>query len=51
MVIWGTNYMLVHLGKLVAELVLMVRISERDVLRKCTGYLQKICVWMFGDFG
>ena len=35
----GINYMLVHLGVLVAELVLMVQISERVVLRKCMGYL------------
>ena len=37
----GTNYMLVHLGMLVAELVLMVQISERVVLQKYTGYLGK----------
>ena len=47
----GTNYMMVHLGMLFAELVLVVRISERVVLRKCTGYLEKKCVWMFGGFG
>ena len=35
------NYMLVHLGVPVAELVLMVRISERVVLQKCMGYLGK----------
>ena len=46
----GINYMLVHLGVLVAELVLMVQISERVVLRKCTGYLGKKFVWMFGGF-
>ena len=37
----GLIYMLIHLGALVAELVLMVQISERVVLRKCTGYLGK----------
>ena len=37
----GTNYMLVHLGMLVAELVLMVQISECVVLQKYTGYLGK----------
>ena len=47
---WGTNYMLVHLGVLVAELVLVVQISERVVLQKCTGYLGKKFVWMFGGF-
>ena len=46
----GTIYTLVHLGVLVAELVLMVQISERAVLRKCTGYLGKKFVWMFGGF-
>ena len=44
------NYMLVPLGVPVAELVLMVRISERVVLQKCMGYLGKKCVWMFGGF-
>ena len=48
---WGTNYMLVPLGVPVAELVLMVRISERVVLQKCMGYLEKKFVWRFGDFG
>ena len=48
---WGTNYMLVHLEVPVVELVLMVRISERVVLRKCLDYLEKKFVWMFGDFG
>ena len=46
---WGTNYM-VHLGMLVAELVLVVRISGHVVLRKCTGYLEKknrVDVWGF----
>ena len=46
----GINYMLVHLGVLVAELVLVVQISARVVLRKCTGYLGKNFVWMFGGF-
>ena len=40
-VIWGIKNMLVHLGMLVAELVLVVRISERVVLQKCMGYLEK----------
>ena len=48
---WGINYMLVHLGMPVAELVPMVRISERVVLQKCRGYLEKKFVWMFGGFG
>ena len=47
----GINYMLVHLGVPVAELVLMVRISEGVVLQKCMGYLGKKFVWMFGGFG
>ena len=47
----GTNYMFVHLRMLVAELVLMVQISERVVLQKCTGYIGKKFVWMFGGFG
>ena len=48
----GTSYMLVHLGVPVAELVLMVQISERVVLQKCMGYLGlKKFVWMFGGFG
>ena len=50
MVKGNINYKLVHLGLHVAELVLMVQISERVVLRKCTGYLGKIFVWMFGGF-
>ena len=50
-VMWGTNYMLVHLGVPVAELALMVRISERVVLQKCMGYLERKLVWMFGGFG
>ena len=48
---WGINYMLVHSGIPVAELVLVVRISERVVLQKCMGYLEKKFVWMFGGFG
>ena len=48
---WGTNYMLFHLGVPVAELVLMVRISERVVLQKCMGYLENKFVWMYGGFG
>ena len=47
---WGTNDMLVHLEVPVAELVLMVRISERVILQKCMGYLEKKFVWMFGGF-
>ena len=39
---WGTNYMLVHLGMLVAELVLVVQISERVVLREI-----RVDVWGF----
>ena len=42
--------MLVHQGMLVAEPVLVVRISGRVVLRKCTGYLKKkmrVDVWGF----
>ena len=35
----GTSYMLVHLGVPVAELVLVVQISERVVLQKYMGYL------------
>ena len=48
---WGIKNMLVHLGMPVAELVLMVRISERVVLQKCMGYLEKKFVWIFGGFG
>ena len=48
---WGTNCMLVHLGILVNELVLVVQISERVVLQKCTGYLEKKFVWIYGGFG
>ena len=46
MVVLGISYMLVRLEMLVAELVLVVRISGR-VVRKCMGYLEKKCVWMF----
>ena len=46
-----TSYMLVHLGVPVAELVLMVQISERVVLQKCMGYLERKLVWMFEGFG
>ena len=38
---WGINYMLVHLGMLVAELVLVVQISEHVVLQKRMGYHEK----------
>ena len=48
---WGTNFMLVHLEVPVAELVRMVRISERVVLQKCMDYLEKKFLWMFGGFG
>ena len=49
---WGTSYVLVHLGVPVAELVLMVRISERVFLQNCMDYLgKKFVVWMFGGFG
>ena len=48
---WGTSYMLVHLGVRVAELVLMVRISERVVLQKGMDYLGKKFMWMFAGFG
>ena len=47
----GTSYMLVRLGVPVAELVLMVQISEHVVLQNCVGYLGKKFVWMFGGFG
>ena len=46
-----SSYMLVRLGVPVAELVLMVQISERVVLQKFMGYLGKKFVWMFGGFG
>ena len=48
---WGTSYMLFHLGVPVAELVLMIRISERVFLQKFMDYLGKKFVWMFGGFG
>ena len=41
MVVRGTNYMLVHLEGPVAELVLVVQISERVVLQRYMGYLGK----------
>ena len=44
---WGIDYILVDLGVPVAELALMVRISERVVLQKCSGYLEKKFVWGF----
>ena len=47
----GTSYMLVHLEMPVAELVLIVQISERVVLQKCMGNLGKKFVWKFGGFG
>ena len=47
----GFSYLLVHLGVPVAELVLMVQISERVVLQKCMSYLGKKFVWMLGGFG
>ena len=47
----GINYMLVHLGMPVAELVPVVRISERVVLQKCMGYVEKKFVWMIGVLG
>ena len=47
----GIVFTLVHLGVPVAELVLMVRISERVVLQMRMGYLGKKFVWMFGGFG
>ena len=40
MVVGGTNYMLVHLDVPVAELVLVVQISERVVLQRYMGYLE-----------
>ena len=39
MVVLATSYMLVHLEVLVAELVLVVQISERVVLQRYMGYL------------
>ena len=41
MVVLGISYMLVRLKVLVAELVLVVQISERVVLQKYMGYLGK----------
>ena len=43
--------MLVHLEMFVADSFLLVRMSGRVVLRKCTGYLEKKIVWLFGGFG
>ena len=37
----GISYMLVRLEVLVVELVLVVQISERVVLRKYMGYLER----------
>ena len=37
----GISYMLVHLEVLVVELVLVVLISERVVLQKYMGYLER----------
>ena len=48
---WVTSHIMVHLGVPVAELVLMVRISERVFLQKCIDYFGKKFVWMFGGFG
>ena len=48
---WDTSYVMVHLEVPVAELVLMVRMSERVFLQKCMDYLGKKFVWMFGGFG
>ena len=47
----GISYMLVRLEVLVVELVLVVQISERVVLQKYMGYLERKFVWMFGGFG
>ena len=41
MVVLGIGYMLVHLEVLVVELVLVVQISERVVLQKYMGYLER----------
>ena len=51
MVVLGIIYILVRLEVLVVELVLVVQISERVVLQRYMGYLERIFVWMFGDFG
>ena len=41
MVVLDTSYMLVHLEVLVVELVLVVLISERVVLQRYMGYLER----------
>ena len=41
MVVLGISYMLVHLEVLFVELVLMVQVSERVVLQRNRGYLEK----------
>ena len=41
MVVLGISYMLVHLEVLVVELLLVVQISERVVLQRYMGYLEK----------
>ena len=41
MVVLGIGYMLVHLEVLVVELVLVVQISERVVLQRYMGHLEK----------
>ena len=51
MVVLGISYMLVRLKVLVVELALVVQISERVVLQRYMGYLEKKFVWMFGGFG
>ena len=51
MVVLGISYMLVRLEVLVVELVLVVQISERVVLQRYMGYLERKFVWMFGGFG
>ena len=48
MVVLSISYMLVRLKVLVVELVLVVQISERVVLQRYMGYLEKKFVWMFG---
>ena len=37
----GISYMLVHLEVLVVELVLVVQVSERVVLQRYVGYLER----------
>ena len=51
MVVLGISYMLVRLEVLVVELFLVVQISERVVLQRYMGYLERKFVWMFGGFG